>query len=329
MRRSRGAFTLIELLVVIAIIAVLIGLLLPAVQAVRSAAAKTACSSNLRQIGLATVNYESQNGSFPPSSINSPGSTQWGGLQMFLTTSATPPGSSSGDFARGSVFIAIAPYIEQQNVLNNYNPREHWNAAVNQSAASKRIKLLECPSVAFNHKYTNTPSGWTIADLPTTSDYAVVSSVDDSVFGTTKGTNLANPGNDGQRAILSANIFTTVGLVVDGLSNTIMFAECAGRPDNWENGKISVTTPSTGNGAWSAPGNEIKIDGATPDGTSGSGATATCPLNCRNNGEIYSFHPGGAFVVMGDGSVKFLRKSISLRSLVIMATRSGGEVNED
>ena len=81
-------------------------------------------------------------------------------------------------------------------------------------------------------------------------------------------------------------------------------------------------------GVWAYEGNDLKVDGSTPDGTSSVGAAATCPLNCRNEGEVYAFHVGGTNVVMGDGSTRFLRASITLRTLVKLTTRAGGEVPE-
>ena len=324
---SRLAFTLIELLVVIAIIAVLIGLLLPAVQKVREAAARTKCSNNLRQLGLAAHLCEGDKGMLPPASINGPGANDRPGLKEYQKPGTT--GDNGNDYARGSFIVIMLPYIEQGNLATNYDFREDWNKGVNQNTTSKRVKLFECPSAASsNDHFTNaTPSNWTPTNNPATTDYFAVTRADDSVFGATKGTNLPNPGDPANRSVLTVNQFTKFSAIHDGLSNTIMFSECAGRPDTYRAGKF-VQSNNFQTGAWGYESNDLKIDGSLPDGTSSNGSGATCALNCRNEGEIYAFHPGGAYVTMGDGSTRFLRKDISLRTLVKMTTRAGGEIAE-
>ena len=123
----RRAFTLIELLVVIAIIAVLLGLLLAAVQRVREAASRTSCTNNLRQLGLAYQTYRLDHDAFPPLALTNP-STGWGPF--------------------------ILPYIEQQTLANKYNPAAPFydvvgtaqNPGGNQSVVTQQLKLLQCPS---------------------------------------------------------------------------------------------------------------------------------------------------------------------------------------
>ena len=322
--RRRG-FTLIELLVVISIIAVLIGLLLPAVQKVRQAAARIKCANNLKQLGLACHSYEGVRGALPPASINSPGSSQVGSLQDFLIDGATAGSTNPNDYGRGSFLVIILPYIEQTAVASGYNVRENWNSVNNQPRTGNRVPTFECPSVPTDHFTASPPTGWVFERKPATSDYAAVTSADDTTFGATKGTNLKNPGDPGKRAILTANKFTKLVEIPDGLSNTLLLAECGARPQVWRAGALVSSTGST-NGAWGYYANDLKIDGSLPDGTSSSGADATCPMNCRNESEIYSFHSGGSMVVMGDGSTRFLRETISLRTLIVLTTRGGDDI---
>src|SRR3954454_17350184 len=131
--RSRPGFTLIELLVVIAIIAILIGLLLPAVQKVREAAARSKCQNNLKQLGLAIHNYESSNKKLP-----SPGE-------------GVIPNTATKDYDSHSFFTYVLPYVEQDAAYRLFDLTKVYNdgsAPNNQVAAKTQISIFECPSGA-------------------------------------------------------------------------------------------------------------------------------------------------------------------------------------
>lgn len=122
LRRSPGGFTLVEVLVVIAIVGILAALLIPAVQRSREAALRTMCANNYKQVGIALIRFHDTNGGLPPASLPTPG--------------------ASGVSWR----VAILPYLEQNNLYEQFAINEPWNSATNLKAASIIPKVYECPS---------------------------------------------------------------------------------------------------------------------------------------------------------------------------------------
>jgi prepilin-type processing-associated H-X9-DG protein len=117
------------------------------------------------------------------------------------------------------------------------------------------------------------------------------------------------------------NRYTRLSEITDGTANTILFAECAGRPRQWRRGSPGPDQTVVG-GTWAGNSNRLIIQGSTADGVNHFGP---CALNCTNDGELYSFHPGGANTVFADGSVHLLKAGLDLRILARLITRAGGE----
>lgn len=309
--RRRHGFTLIELLVVIAIIAVLIGLLLPAVQKVREAAARMNCQNNLKQLGLAIHNYHGAYSAFP--------------------SSVRPAGVTT--LPRISWTIGTLPYIEQDNVRNRYDTTTTWSSATNLPLTSQSIKIFQCPSAPNPGRLDGDPQTnvWSIVAV---TDYAAATGV--AAYATTVNTTgQVLPG------IMQKNTKVKVGDVTDGLSNTILIVESAGRPQIYRLGVPfgSVPTNKTNGGGWSRPASDLAFQTSTPDGSSYPGS---CAANCTNGfdyptynmspfgtegtSEPYAFHTGVVNALLGDGSVRTVGSSVSVATFAALITRSGGEV---
>lgn len=295
----RCGFTLIELLVVIAIIAILIGLLLPAVQKVREAANRMSCSNNLKQFGLALHNYEGTTGALPASRVTVNGDAKF--------RSWTP--------------LALA-YVEQDNVGKLWDLTIKWNTGTNLVTSQTRFKLFVCPSAPSSRRSAINP-----ALGP--GDYGSVNAIRRRFYTANGLTNFPVPGTaagDEANGCLSKVNDTPFSAILDGTSNTIMIGEDAGRPNLVQKGKDVGVTVADGWG-WADPDCGFSVDGVVP-GSFGSGwqTGGSCYINCTNDSEFYAFHTGGMNACFADGSVRFIRSSISAATLAALVTREAGDI---
>ena len=287
--RSRVGFTLIELLVVIAIIAILIGLLLPAVQKVRGAAARVQCSNNLKQIGLAIHNYENAYSKLPPRGMPAPGPA-WGTL--------------------------ILPYLEQENVFRLYRQDLDWRDPLNQNAVTRPIKVYLCPTSperTANGTFNGAP--W----ASSVSDYGANGGLDPRLM--TLGW---LPASTRRNGVFMPAIELRMTDISDGTSTTLGVVEMAGRPNLWRAGFDTGSIQNAGvKGPWGHTHNHIEVRGHSADGVTRPGS---CTVNCTNADGIYGFHANGANILMMDGSVRFVTSTLNNFVLYALATPSTGEV---
>jgi prepilin-type N-terminal cleavage/methylation domain-containing protein/prepilin-type processing-associated H-X9-DG protein len=331
--RRRG-FTLIELLVVIAIIAVLIGLLLPAVQKVREAAARMQCSNNLKQLALAEHGFHDVYGKFTCS---------WDYEQP------KPPQRPTGVSHAWSTYLL--PYVEQDNLYKQYNFDGLAYNDPNATVIQTPLKVFQCPSSPNRGRIYSFPVPANV--LPGIPAGTLKASASDytAITGVRNWTQLVAPDpatepglvDIGQRhgvlrgttqdpsiaALLSPQM--RIADVTDGTSNTFLIGELAGRPDVY-NARRTVIAQGVNPGAGWGDG----FNGEHwPNGTSNDGnlvgtsvPVGTCLINCSNlqSRGMYSFHTSGANFALADGSVRFFSDTTSNRVLVFMITSQRGEV---
>lgn len=332
----RRGFTLIELLVVIAIIAILIGLLLPAVQKVREAAARSTCSNNLKQIGLALHNFHDGMGFLPP----------WA-----YDFSPAPAGNPLGSQVQGHApLMHLLPYMEQENIIRAMNvqlsvvdPRNWPTPWGTSTTASARVKSYVCPSTP--ERTIDYAPYFVSLGLPNrgpfplgATDYSAVRGMHNN-FRNACSPASPTPADDcgalGGKGVWSANGLSprnTLLSITDGTSNTLAFVESVGRHQVYVN-RTPVSPNTPGSPGWAL--NSAFFDYNTAvrvRAYQGPSVDVGCAgINVTNGGgaggyQMYSFHSGGVNVLRCDGSVSFMRDNINPAALGALVSRAGGEV---
>ncbi len=349
--RPGRAFTMIELLVVIAIIAVLIGLLLPAVQKVRGAAARAKCQNNLKQMALASHGYESAMGALPPGR-------------------GQPPTAANGGTSRPSIQALILPYVEQANKFNQFDfDYDVQSSTVNVPAQAQDVPFYMCPSDVSVTIYTlngvNAGRSNYFGSVGACADRRLV---DDPKSGVFSGAATAAGGQ--------APKGKKIASIPDGSTNTVLFSEVKRGTlkwndyNKWDDTSLFDTSTSTVS-TWN------NYDGRTVAGCDGTGTvstniqswgryvgqeyfrdlfitsvyTHTLPVNWNKrvaSGQKYgcvknpttgsvptleemhlpasSYHDGGVNAAMGDGSVRFVSDGIQFETWQALGSAAGSEV---
>jgi type II secretory pathway pseudopilin PulG len=289
---------------VIAIIGILVALLLPAVQAAREAARRTECSNNLKQLGLALHNFHDTYKVFPAGGIDN-------GNNVAAQKFNIPNGVEHG------WAIFLLPRMEQQTIYDRYLFDKDWRAPENQPVVSTRLPTMQCPSAPNANRFHQfTWNGNPVRAAVT--DYGVDNAINSALgpLGLIDADSQARP-----QGVMRVNSLQSFSDITDGSSNTMWICEDAGRPMRFQ-GKKPVPGGSFSGAPWADRDNEYITHGYTTDGTASPGL---CPINCTNNNEIYSFHPGGAMCLLGDGSVRFVAETVSIRIVGRLLTAGGKE----
>lgn len=293
----RPAFTLIELLVVIAIIAILIGLLLPAVQKVREAAARTQCINNMKQVGLALHNYHDSNQKFPPGYVSA------------VDASGNDTGPGWGWAAH------ILPQMEQDNLFRQIDLKQPIEAAANAAARVVIVKSYLCPS--------DTPPPQAFPVGPRSSSGQLTSTTCTVAPANVVGSyGVGEPGVEGD-GVFFRNSTVRIADITDGTSSTLMAGE-----RSFYYAEATWVGAVTGSNLAPTPGSPMPVqtENASNFVLAHTGETYDGPASPKEINHYSARHTGGGNFVFADGHVAYLSRSTSYATYKALSTRAKGEV---
>jgi len=324
--RHRCGFTLIELLVVIAIIGVLVALLLPAVQQAREAARRSQCKNNLKQIGLAMHNYVDTYQTFPI-----------GMNDNFVYDSSPDYVFTTGDYAIKTVWSkSLLPFLDQATIANQWNNSLSFGEQPNRDLSATGLSVYKCPSspTALVASYASTQDAIDNLGVPLRG----LDASDALRLGVLEYAGVMHAAaQDGTTEVGILEFYPDFGKsvparprdVTDGLSNTLLVAEMSGG-DTVYRGRSRTASPNPypWMRSWA---NLLTLKLFKYDMTGTTQGGGNCAINCDGveSGNLYSFHTGGAQVVMGDGSVRFLSENLDYDTMWKLVGRSDGNVLDE
>ena len=315
----RAGFTIVELLVVIAIIGILVALLLPAVQAARESARRSQCRNHLRNLALATLNFESTRTRFPPAAVDRDG---------------TPPHRVMPPVARHNGISFLLPYFEEGSKFAEIDFDWDWNHPINYGHTRQNLGgILICPSAPGgreHHHVTDYIAANHIDIEPGSNHRSLRPLITAGLVDDKHGARYDSPVWDGMmqvdRVDLDSNWQITsdshrrivrAAQVIDGLSNTWLWFESAGKPQVYER-NVFLREDTSGNSRYRWASSETWM--AINDFCGQSQI-----INCDNVSKPYSFHEGGTNIAYADASVRFHSEDIDPQLFVSLLTMAGEE----
>ncbi len=288
----RPGITQLDAALLVAGILVGLALLMPVLQASQASARRRSCTDHLRRIGLAVIRYCEQHNRFPAVNTRVPKRHGWA--------------------------AQVLPQLDQQQLYERYDFSVDWCDPINAAPIATTVPFFECPAASYPGRMASgaTRHPYRGAVL----DYLATNRVSPRV--------VAEgwfPRETHLKGILSRAEWCHPSEVRDGLSQTTLLAEVAGTPAKYvfRDRDPEPMYGDRGFGAWADAGIYIQGHGHQPDGRRWPGR---CTVNCTNDDAIYSFHRGGANVLMGDGAVRFLSEELDLFVLLAGITRANGEL---